>query len=362
LKNGEPNKLSKKRMINHIINSPWFLLSIISVPSVIAWINGNKHKFFAINTGYTAAYISGEIIKLVTAVSRPFATNPQILGLTTNIPHNYSFPSLHATLITVFAWALSSIAPPLSWLSFTIAFLISLSRIYLGVHYYFDVVGGFLLGTFIFWISYILFQPNEIFPIDANPNIRRKIFHLIYGLVLALLIHYQVITPFQLGTITLAFGGYVLLSRYKKLTKISNLVSYFERNPKTKYLGLGPLFFLVSSLATTLVFPNPIAVAAILNLAIGDSINALLGHFWHQPNIWQKVAGKPTPKKKRISAAVAAAIATVIITLYYVTPVQAVVGAVATFILEFSAPRIGNKELDDNLLIPTISGLAMSLV
>ncbi len=349
-------------MINQILNSPWLLFGFMSTPSILAWMKGKKNHFFLFNTGYTAAFSSGYIIKQITEVARPYVNNPQVLGIVSNIPRNFSFPSLHATLITVFAWSVSTIAPPLAWLGFLIAFLISLSRIYLGVHYYFDIVGGFLLGTFIFWISYSLFQPNKVFPIEANPNIRRKIFHLIYGLSLAFLIHYKVITPFQLGLMTLAFGGFVLISRYQRKNKLSKIITYFERNPKSKYLGLGPLFFLISSFATTLFFKNNIAVAAIINLAIGDSVNALIGQFWYQPSLFQKLKNKPMPKEKRIGPAIAAGVATMIITLYYVNPLQAVIGTLVTFILEFSTPKLGKRELDDNLLIPTLSGLAMSLV
>ncbi len=349
-------------MFNYIINSPIFIFSIIAIPPAIALDKQNRKVFYFICICLTAGFLSGSAIKEITAINRPYIDSPRILGLTIGIPENYAFPSLHTTLITIFAWAVSTIAPQLSWLGFIIALIMGLSRVYLGVHYYFDIVGGFLLGTFIFWLTYALHQPNEIFSIKANPHVRRKIFHLIYGLTLAFLIHYKMVTIFQLGLITICFAGYVIISRYQKGNKLSKFISYFERSPNPDYLGLGPLFFLISSLTSIMIFKNNIAVAGIINLAIGDSVNALIGYLWYQPNIFNRLTKKKIKPIKRIGPAVAAAAASLIITLYYVNLWQALAGAGVTLLLGFSTPKIGNKEIDDNLLIPTLSSLAMSLI
>jgi len=59
---------------------------------------------------------------------------------------DYSFPSTHATLAWAMAVILSREEPRLKYWFYTLAVLISLSRIYLGVHYPSDVAGGALLG------------------------------------------------------------------------------------------------------------------------------------------------------------------------------------------------------------------------
>jgi len=62
----------------------------------------------------------------------------------------FGFPSNHAgnaaTIATVVA---ISFASPWRWLTFGLALLTGLSRIYLGVHYPGDVLTGFLVGTFV---------------------------------------------------------------------------------------------------------------------------------------------------------------------------------------------------------------------
>lgn len=58
----------------------------------------------------------------------------------------FSFPSGHATIAFAMAVVLSRKEPKWKWMFYTLAVLISLSRIYLGVHYPLDVVFGVLLG------------------------------------------------------------------------------------------------------------------------------------------------------------------------------------------------------------------------
>jgi undecaprenyl-diphosphatase len=80
------------------------------------------------------------------------------------IPHTYSFPSGHSLFSFCFYGVLAGLlsarvrAPLLRaviWILATaLVFSIGLSRIYLGVHYPSDVLGGFLVGTI--WVSTML--------------------------------------------------------------------------------------------------------------------------------------------------------------------------------------------------------------
>lgn len=66
---------------------------------------------------------------------------------------DYSMPSGHATIAFAMAVVLSSYEPKYKNWFYLLAFLISLSRIYLGVHYPLDVIIGGLLGMSIGTLS-----------------------------------------------------------------------------------------------------------------------------------------------------------------------------------------------------------------
>ncbi len=76
------------------------------------------------------------------------------------LPNSFSFPSGHTIYGSTFYFAIAAICTPcLSrptrkavWLAaLVLALLIGASRIFLGVHYFSDVVGGYLVS--VFWIS-----------------------------------------------------------------------------------------------------------------------------------------------------------------------------------------------------------------
>jgi len=68
-------------------------------------------------------------------------------------PADFSFPSGHAATAFTAAFVLSYFDKKRHWFYYIIAVLISFSRIYLGCHYFFDVVFGGLLGSFIAWMT-----------------------------------------------------------------------------------------------------------------------------------------------------------------------------------------------------------------
>jgi undecaprenyl-diphosphatase len=62
-------------------------------------------------------------------------------------PHDHSFPSGHAATSFACATTLTFFAPRLAPLFFVLAAAIAWSRVYVGVHYPLDVLGGAALGA-----------------------------------------------------------------------------------------------------------------------------------------------------------------------------------------------------------------------
>jgi undecaprenyl-diphosphatase len=91
--------------------------------------------------------ISG-VLKEWSRRDRPPVADPDPTPLV-DLPVTFSFPSGHATVSFACATTLALAVPRLSWPLFALATLISFSRVYVGVHYPFDVLAGAALGVVI---------------------------------------------------------------------------------------------------------------------------------------------------------------------------------------------------------------------
>jgi undecaprenyl-diphosphatase len=90
--------------------------------------------------------VTNGILKPTIERDRPFdvLTNVRVIDAR---PPTYSFPSGHATSAAAGAIAASRMFPAAAPVFYTVAALIAVSRVYVGVHFPADVVAGFLVGT-----------------------------------------------------------------------------------------------------------------------------------------------------------------------------------------------------------------------
>ena len=77
---------------------------------------------------------------------------------TTVCEKDFSFPSAHAATAFTAAAILTYFDKKRKWLYYTVAVLISYSRIYLGCHYFLDVISGAIIGYIISQL--LLFVPD----------------------------------------------------------------------------------------------------------------------------------------------------------------------------------------------------------
>lgn len=130
----------------------WFLLSF--------WLfvreEKKDHRFFIplVASGLSSWVLVELIIKPFVARLRP----QESIGVWRVItePESFSFPSAHATLAFALATVLAGYEPRFRWALYGFAVLISVSRVFLGVHYPSDVFAGALLGVGIGSVSLLL--------------------------------------------------------------------------------------------------------------------------------------------------------------------------------------------------------------
>ena len=78
---------------------------------------------------------------------RPFLEIPSLVPAIKKVPKSFSFPSGHTTLAFSVAFIIYRILPKrYSIPAFLIAALVAFSRLYLGVHYPSDILGGICVG------------------------------------------------------------------------------------------------------------------------------------------------------------------------------------------------------------------------
>ncbi|HMS64129.1 MAG TPA: phosphatase PAP2 family protein [Ignavibacteria bacterium] len=100
---------------------------------------------------------SDNVIKLFFQRIRPCHTIPGV-HLLVGCSDAYSFPSIHAVNNFAAATLFSYFYKDMKYFLFTGAFLVSISRIFCGVHYPFDMIGGALIGMFFAFVFIFLWK------------------------------------------------------------------------------------------------------------------------------------------------------------------------------------------------------------
>ncbi len=137
--------------------TPWldlFFQAVTNLGTVYFYIVCLGGIYWALNRtwGLSLGYVlvscylyTNDLLKEVVGIPRPSPEQVAVLATETSP----SFPSGHAQGATaVWGYLAARLGRPWAWaMAAVVVFLVGLSRVYLGVHYPQDVVGGFLLGA-----------------------------------------------------------------------------------------------------------------------------------------------------------------------------------------------------------------------
>ncbi len=280
----------------------------------------------------------------------------------------YSFPSGHAAVAFAAVPIFSMVLPKFSKLFFAFAFLVGLSRIYLGAHYPSDVIFGAVLGylfskAIINWKSLI-----------KEREVRRQLFHAALGMFFVLMIQFGILEalgttfPFDIlwflpslsrpFLFILIIGSVlILVVRKHEIPIICWFLENFERPGMIdQFPGKGPLFYFLGGFLVSLFFERIIVSASLLILAIGDSSSHLVGSY----------LGKikhPFDEEKNIEGNLTGGFLGAVGASLLVHPVAGVTAAFISMFLEglyFKEPY--DKLVEDNLMIPLISALIIFFI
>jgi undecaprenyl-diphosphatase len=107
---------------------------------VVALVERRAKPFVLVLLAVAAADGLAGVLKVIVGSNRP--GDPGLVS----IPHSHSFPSGHTATAFAGATVLSAFVPRAAPAFFILAAAIGYSRLYVGVHYPLDVLGGAVLG------------------------------------------------------------------------------------------------------------------------------------------------------------------------------------------------------------------------
>ena len=317
-----------------------------------------RKQFILISLAFGTALEASFLLKMIFMTPRPYETWP---SSPLEISDVFSFPSMHATFIfAALPFFQKGNLRPYRFLWIIFAGLVTFSRVYIGVHYVSDVLAGAGLG---YAIGQGLFYLEERFLFTEwvsrhfvdRFEVRRQWIHALTGLTIAFLIYTDLLSA-DLLLLGAFFGAVLSLTeRFIPLPIVTPILNYFERPHHLKaFPGRGLLFMVIGSFLAVYFFEKNIAVAAIVILALGDSITNIFGRYFGEIKL-------PYNRKKTIDGVLVGIAAATLGSFFFVPFHVALIASLGAMFVETLDLKIG-IEIDDNLLIPIVAGGIMTMM
>lgn len=129
---------------------PYRVALFAALATLLIWRGGAKGRRAAITLVFVllaADQLSASLLKPWIDRVRPCFALEEVRLLLPRQARSPSFPSSHATNAFAAAVVLWPVSRSLRWVALGVAALVAYSRVYVGVHYPSDIVGGAILGA-----------------------------------------------------------------------------------------------------------------------------------------------------------------------------------------------------------------------
>ena len=151
----------------------WYIAYVILLG--ISWTKGGKRGKIAVTGVILLIIVSDQtgyrLLKELFARPRPCDILTDVIT-PVGCTGTYSFPSNHALNNFAAAFFFYKLFPKLKWVLFITAGLVAISRVYLGLHYPSDIIGGALIGIVFGYIfsKLALIVEKKFFTVDSTTS------------------------------------------------------------------------------------------------------------------------------------------------------------------------------------------------
>lgn len=185
---------------------------------------------------------------------------------------------------------------------------------------------------------------------------RRQMLHLVAGVVVVVLLYFNIINVYIIFLILLIGVTLSIISKKIKIPFIYWMLKNFDRPHHIKsFPGKGPLFMVLGIFLSLLFFQKNVALASIMILSVGDSLSHIVGRYFGKTK-------HPLSNVKLLEGSVVGTIAAFLGALIFVNALEAFLASLAAMTFEAVDIKAKKHFADDNLLIPVISGAVISLI
>jgi len=186
-------------------------------------------------------------------------------------------------------------------------------------------------------------------------ELKRQILHLLFGIVIAVLLYFDILTSFRLFMLVLIAFVICITSKRIKIPGIYWCFKNFERPDQYyKFPGKGPLLYLIGAFIVSF-FPKDIAIASIVILALGDSISHMVGRYGSIKH--------PFSDKKFLEGAIAGGIVSFIVVYFILgSTLEAFLATLFAMIAEGIDIKYKLEKVDDNIVMPIVAAVVIWFV